>query len=1061
MANKKISQLSAISPVPTGALMVLANSGVSRSATVRDIAEAIEADASTTFVALTDTPGSITANSFVVGNAAGNALEFSDDLHLGTGHFLDKRVGGIISGDVTMAAGDTIYFNDTANEQNYISHNGTGVVTIGAGKFLRLTSRTGVVIYGDGQDSAITLVRSATDAGIDQGHKISLKGTQLLLSGAGNTVIQSSEDHTKGLDVSGRYYQSGVEINFSSFVTDTGGLVNVHMTGGYLDQNDSGHFVNTDMTGGYLDLNDSGHFVNTDQSGIHFVSTSITGNYNTGAGAAGHYAKWHVENGITSGLMVDDGTHLYPVSGGGSLGKPGDRWSGVNAKSINLVQTAPYNARIDSKISWSGDAYSDVVLRSSQNDNFLRLGVSSTGSLTRNVGSGHYFIFGSESGKVLRVGNKSKIEFYANMNSGITHAASAPSIELSNVHPLTIDLNKPVRFSKAFTFPTADGSEGNVLSTDGAGNVSWTTTGNIVTTQATGGFMDLNDSGNLTFAGLKDTPAGLGTALQSVVVNAAGDGLIFSGVTAGGGGGDSSTFVSLSDTPSSIGGGNANKLIGANNAGSALVFIDTGDLVGAAETGGFMDQNDSGHLVNKIESGIFLTQFFLSQEFTGGNTNLAYTGFLMDKHDSGAFITQAKLDDATNKAYTGNLMDKMDSGYLVPKSETGDFILAGAVHTGIYSDFCAEYSVNIYSAGAGTEGITVREVNPLGTSTPSNGDVGPERTQPDLFLQKGCTYKFNITGSTPVGGHFGISTGLLGTHNVAPFGMHEYLYATGQFAGDNFAATRAAALGQSLYFRVPQNAPNTLYYNAFSNSNPGAAHALNYYGGTIYLHDTGKLSADQTGGFMDKNDSGHFVNITQTGGFLDKNDSGHFVNTEQSGGFLDLNDSGHFYSRYGGPITGDVTILGSANNAFKVKNTNNSYELDAVVINDSGIFLSGAMEIRDGASHHKPVSGAGSTVNWSQGNIQYKDIAANTDFSFTNVIDGQTLTMYVKNTSTNLVNCNFASGAGAANRVKMPMDANGSTAAPQIREKRANVYTFVRINTGIFTSYVTGYDYQD
>ena len=118
MANKKISQLSAISPVPTGALMVLANSGVSRSATVRDIAEAIEADASTTFVALTDTPGSITANSFVVGNAAGNALEFSDDLHLGTGHFLDKRVGGIISGDVTMAAGEAIYFNDTANEQN-------------------------------------------------------------------------------------------------------------------------------------------------------------------------------------------------------------------------------------------------------------------------------------------------------------------------------------------------------------------------------------------------------------------------------------------------------------------------------------------------------------------------------------------------------------------------------------------------------------------------------------------------------------------------------------------------------------------------------------------------------------------------------------------------------------------------------------------------------------------------------------------------------------------------------------------------------------------------------
>ncbi len=1053
MANKKISQLSAISPVPTGALMVLANSGVSRSATVRDIATAIEADASTTFVALTDTPGSITANSFVVGNAAGNALEFSDDLHLGTGYFLDKRVGGIISGDVTMAAGEAIYFNDTAYGQNYISHHGTGVVTIGAGKFLRLTSRTGVVVYGDGQDSAITLVRSATDAGIDEGHKISLKGTQLLLSGAGNTVIQSSEDHTKGLDVSGRYYQSGVEINFSDFITDTGGLVDVNMTGGFIDTNMTGGFidtnmtgvfVDTNMTGGFLDLNDSGHFVST--------STPIT----TGVGAGGHYAKWHVTNGLTSGLMVDDGTHLYPVSGGGSLGKPGDRWSGVNAKTISLVQTAPYNARIDSKISWTGDAYSDIILRSTENDNYLRLGVSSTGSSTRNVGSGHYFLFGSESGKVLRVGSKSKIEFYANMNSGITHSQSTPSIELSNVHPLTIDLNKPVRFSKAFTFPTADGGAGNILRTDGAGNVSWFPTGTIVTTDQTGSFMDVGDSGQFTFAGLADTPAGLGTALQSVVVNAAGDGLIFSGVTAGGGGGSASAFVDLSDTPSSIGAGNANKLVAVNNAGSALAFIDTGDLVGAGETGGFIDTNMTGGFVGKNESGIFLTQYILSQEFTGGNANLAYTGFLMDKHDSGAFVTQAKLDDPTNKAYTGNLMDKHDSGVLVPRSETGDFILAGAVHTGIYSDFCAEYNINIFSAG-----ITVREVNPLGTSTPSSGDVGPERDQPDLFLQKGCTYKFNITGTSPAGGHFGISTGLLGTHNVAPFAMDEFLYASGQFAGDNFTAARAAAVGQSLYFRVPQTVPNTLYYNAFSASNPGATDLLNGYGGTIRFYDDTRVGHDETGNLISNIMTGGFIDTNMTGGFVDVNMTGGYVDINMTGGFLDLNDSGNFYSRYGGPITGDVTILGSANNAFKVKNTINSHELDAVVINNSGIFLSGAMEIRDGASYHNPVSGTGSLVNWSQGNIQFKDIAANTDFSFTNVVDGQTLTMYVKNTSTNLVNCNFLSGVGAANRVKMPMDANGSTTAPQIREKRANVYTFVRINTGIFTSYVTGYDYQD
>ena len=58
MPNKKISQLSGISPVPTGALMIIANSGVSRNAYVRDVANAIQASTST-FVGLTDTPSGI------------------------------------------------------------------------------------------------------------------------------------------------------------------------------------------------------------------------------------------------------------------------------------------------------------------------------------------------------------------------------------------------------------------------------------------------------------------------------------------------------------------------------------------------------------------------------------------------------------------------------------------------------------------------------------------------------------------------------------------------------------------------------------------------------------------------------------------------------------------------------------------------------------------------------------------------------------------------------------------------------------------------------------------
>jgi hypothetical protein len=68
MANKKISQLSQMSPVPTGGLMILANSGVSRSVTVKDVAEAIQSSSSNTFTGLNDTPTGISGNMFAVGN---------------------------------------------------------------------------------------------------------------------------------------------------------------------------------------------------------------------------------------------------------------------------------------------------------------------------------------------------------------------------------------------------------------------------------------------------------------------------------------------------------------------------------------------------------------------------------------------------------------------------------------------------------------------------------------------------------------------------------------------------------------------------------------------------------------------------------------------------------------------------------------------------------------------------------------------------------------------------------------------------------------------------------
>ena len=81
MPNKKISQLSTISPVPTGGLMLVSNGGVSRSATVKDVAEAIT-DSVTTFTGMSDTPDAISGNMFVVGNPGGTELIFTNNLNL-------------------------------------------------------------------------------------------------------------------------------------------------------------------------------------------------------------------------------------------------------------------------------------------------------------------------------------------------------------------------------------------------------------------------------------------------------------------------------------------------------------------------------------------------------------------------------------------------------------------------------------------------------------------------------------------------------------------------------------------------------------------------------------------------------------------------------------------------------------------------------------------------------------------------------------------------------------------------------------------------------------------
>ncbi len=164
-------------------------------------------------------------------------------------------------------------------------------------------------------------------------------------------------------------------------------------------------------------------------------------------------------------------------------------------------------------------------------------------------------------------------------------------------------------------------------------------TGNLVDTSMTGDFA-------VNFLDLDDTPGSLGAVGQSVVVNADRDGLIFSGVSAGGGG--SSTFVGLSDTPGAL---TASRLLAVNSAGNAVEFLESGTLVTDTETGVFATS------ANLVTTGQTLTT-----NINNVSSNLASTGSVVDDV-SGNLITtgqtlQAQItsNDSDITTLTSNLV---------------------------------------------------------------------------------------------------------------------------------------------------------------------------------------------------------------------------------------------------------------------------------------------------------------------------------------------------------------------------------------------------------------------
>ena len=999
--------------------MILANSGVSRSVTVKDVAEAVQGSSSNTFSGLNDTPAGISGNMFAVGNPDGTGIVFSKNLHLGTGHFLDKRNGGTISGTVTMASGEKIQFANTSNFINSAGEN----LAIYSSSSIKMRSTSGANIYQvGGEEAKVNFYTGYSDE--DKIHVIHTSSGKYISSGQ-NHYLNSDTD------ISGKIFQSGKEIltglyqlksdqrNFTdladvpsnSLSSVPSHIIRVSAIGDSVEYYDTGHFVGADETGILVGKNESGQFVGTGVSGL-FAEANKTGSFVAGSGVPGNIsAKWSSTGVLTSGITIDDGNDFYPnKTRSVSLGKSANRWKDIQTQRLVAEATGSSSAGDDSwitaKTRYTGDARAEFIAMNTVDGgqaslDIMRLGVSSTGTNSRNVGSGNYYLYGEGgSGSSFIIGNKHDLLFFA--NTGISHDDSESIAGGQNPPALKIHTSGLVTFSEAFTMPTGDGAASTFLQTDGAGNVTWssatTSTGNLVGTEMTGDFVDVNMTGNLVdtdmtgilaqfFTDLDDTPSSLGSAGESVVVAVGGNSLTFSGVAGGaGGGGLTGLFTTaLNDTPSTYA-GNAGSLVVVKAAADGLEFKSSGHFVGTDETGNFVDVDMTGNLV-----GIDTTGNLVDQDMTG---ILVYTG------DTGNFVLRSQTGAFVDIFMTGNLVDIDMTGILVGKNESGQFV--GDHETGVFlteqslsGTYSTQFQIEVADNGLGTNKYYLSEIT--AGSHITTGRV----LQPVINLNRGSTYKFKSTASAASHGFY-IAT-QAGGGNTAP---HEYT--------SGVTNSQGAGHGQNIYFRVPQNAPQKLYYECSSHTDMG---------GTITVWD----------------DTGNFVLKSETGDFVDTNMTGSKL--------VGIEATGDFYSRRGGPISGDVSILG-----------------------DSGLYVSGDLKVQSGVSYNPSYyTGDMEVINWASGNLLYKIAPSSINYNFINVTEGQTLTMYLHNSTYVDETPQFTSGVQVddgvggtreENAVKWPADIEGENNAPKVFPKRSNVYTFININTGIFASYLTGYDYR-
>ena len=94
-------------------------------------------------------------------------------------------------------------------------------------------------------------------------------------------------------------------------------------------------------------------------------------------------------------------------------------------------------------------------------------------------------------------------------------------------------------------------------------------------------------------------------------------------------------------------------------------------------------------------------------------------------------------------------------------------------------------------------------------------------------------------------------------------------------------------------------------------------------------------------------------------------------------------------------------------------------------------------------------------IDWSLGNVQHAELnAATRAYTFSNDVNGQTVTMYIHNTHGGEGTATFNVSAGTT----VYWGGEYENQAPKIAQNKTNLYTFVKIDDKIWASAVTGYN---